>query len=94
MSWFVSYACVLVHTTLFIAWKSVTELTSSCGWSIVRVGNAMTCCFGCWFQYQLVSTCTEQIYCALTTNSLEVIICPSTVLFSCSVCASDMKMIT
>ena len=41
-----------------------------------------------------MSTCIEQIYCDLTTNSPEVIICPSIVVFSCSLYHYDVKMIT
>ena len=33
----------------------------------------MTCCLGCWLQYQLVSTCIELRYFDLTTNSPAVI---------------------
>ena len=83
------FACVLVHVLLDTALKSVTALTSSCGWSIVRVENVMTSCWGFWFQYQLVSTYTEQIYCALTTNHFT-----SSVILSYSVYASDVKMTT
>ena len=72
-----SFACVLLHTLLGIAWKYITVLTSSRGWSIVRVGNVIKCCWGCWSQYQLVSTCIEQRYFGLTINSPAVMIFPS-----------------
>ena len=75
MSWYGFFACFLVHTLVGIARKSINELTSSYGWIIVRVGTVITCCLGCWFQYQLFSTCIEQIYYVLTTNSSAVIIC-------------------
>ena len=88
------FACVLLHTILGFVWKSVTALTPSLGWSIVRVGTVMIWCWGCWYQYQLVSTCIEQIYCALTTNYPEVISCPPIGVLLCSVYASDLKMIT
>ena len=48
----------------------------------------------CWFQYQLLSTCIKQIYFALTTNSPAVIICPSISVFSWSVYAPYVNMIT
>ena len=41
-----------------------------------------------------MSTCIEQIYCALTTNYPAAIICLSFDVLSCSVYASDEKMIT
>ena len=94
LPWYELFACVLLHTISGIAWESVTALTSSCVWSIVHVGTLMTCCWGCWFQYQLVSTYTEQIYCALTSNSRAVIVFPSIVVLSCSVYAYDVNMIT
>ena len=62
------FACVLVHTLVGVAWKNVTSLTSSCGRSIERVGTVMKFSLGCQLQYQLLSTCIEQRYCALTTN--------------------------
>ena len=88
------FPCVLLHTLLGIAWKYVTALTSSRGWSIVRVGNVMTFCWGCLFKYQLVSTCIEQRYCALITNSPAVIMCPSIFVLSFSVYAYDVNIIT
>ena len=87
------FACVLVHTLVGIAWKSVTALTSSYVWSIVRVGTVMKWCLGCWLQYQLVSICIEQRYFALTTNSPAVIICTSIVVFLCSAYSPDVNMI-
>ena len=80
------FAYAPVHTVLGIAQKSVTALDSSSRWSIVRVGTVITCCWRCWLQYQLISTCIEQRYCDLTTNYTAFIIFPSIVVLSCSVC--------
>ena len=60
----------------------------------MRVGTVITFCWGCWSQNRLMIYCIEQIYCAFTTNSPEVIICPSTVVLFFNVYASDVKMIT
>ena len=68
------FACLLVYTLLGIAWTYVIALTSSCGLTIVRIGTVMKCYWGRCFQYQLLSTCIEQGYYALTTNSPEVIV--------------------
>ena len=87
-------AYVLEHILVGIARKSVIESPSSFWWSIVCVGNMMTWCFGCWFQYQLVSTCIEQRYFSLTTNYPAVITFPSILVFSWSVYAPDVNMIT
>ena len=94
LSWYVFFACVMLHTLLVIAWKSVTVINSYCGWSIVCVGTVLACCWGCWFQYQLVSTCTEKRYFTFTTNSPTVIIYPSIFVLSCSIYASDVNMKT
>ena len=94
LSWYGFFACVLLHILLDIAWKYVTSLTSSCGWSIVRVGTVVTWCLGCWFQYHWVSNSIKQIYCAKTTNFPGVIIFPLIVVLSCSVYAPDVNMIT
>ena len=74
LSWDEFFPCVLLNKLVGVAWKSVIALTSSRGWSIVRVGTVMTLCCVCWFRYQIVSICIEQKYFALTTNSTEVII--------------------
>ena len=94
LSWY-AFFCLCPGTYTRRYWVNFfTTLTSSCGWSIVRVGTVMTWCLDCWFQYQLVSIFIEQRYFSLTTNSPSVIICPSIVVFYCSIYAPDVNMIT
>ena len=64
-------------------------ITSRRGWSIVRVDTIMVCWSGWCFQYQLVFSCMEQKYCALTTNSPPEINFPLIVVLFCSLYAYE-----
>ena len=54
---------------LGIAWTCLIVITSRRGWILVRVSTMIVCYSDCCFQYQLMFSCIELIYCALTTNS-------------------------
>ena len=64
-------------------------ITSIQWWRIVCVSTIMVCWSGCCFQYQLVFSCKEQIYCSLTTNLPAEITCPSIFVLFCSMYASE-----
>ena len=77
------FSWILLQIFSGVSWTYIIVITSRRGWIIVRVGTMIFCCSGCCFQYQLVFSCMEQRYCALTTNSPAEITCPSIVVLFC-----------
>ena len=77
---------------------NTTDITNNVFYVIMFTSGAYTLqentTIDCWFQYQLLSTCIQQRYCAFTTNSPAVITFTSIVVFSYSLHAPDMNMIT
>ena len=82
-------ACILLQEFLGMSWTYLILLISRRRWSIVHVGTMIFCCSGCCFQYQLVFSCTYQIYCALTTNSPSEITLPSIVKWKFVLCNTN-----
>ena len=94
MSLYGFFDWILLQTFLWMSWASLLMITLRRRWSIVRFGTMIVCCSGYCFQYQFVFSCTEQRYCALTTNSPSVIKFPPILVLFCSVYASEMNWIT
>ena len=88
------FSWILLKIVLGISWTSIIPTTSIHGWIIVRVGTLIFCCSGYLFQYQLIFSWMEQIYCALTTNPPAEITCPTIAVLFWIVYASEMNIIT